>query len=104
MHEVGRPTGTGRRRGSYAAAPAESVARVALFSTILPHLPRADLAAFRVAFAGGLVVLIGLVAVGAFPVALVGAAVLVPALILLYVSSVAVSQETPTIVLVLKLV
>ena len=96
--------GSGRRRGSYAAAPAESVARVALFSTILPHLPHADLAAFRLAFAGGLVVLLGLVAVGAFPVALVGAAVLVPALILLYVYSVDVYEETPITVLVLTLV
>ena len=80
------------------------VARVALFSTILPHLPHADLAAFRLAFAGGLVVLLGLVAVGAFPVALVGAAVLVPALILLYVYSVDVYEETPIAVLVLTLV
>ncbi len=56
------------------------------------------------AFAGGLVVLLGLVAVGAFPVALVGAAVLVPALILLYVYSVDVYEETPTLVLALTLV
>ena len=100
----GNRAGSGRRRGSYAAAPAESVARVALFSTILPHLPHADLAAFRLAFAGGLVLLLGLVAVGAFPVALVGAAVLVPALILLYVYSVDVYEGTSTVVLVLTLV
>ena len=97
-------SGASGRHGSYAAAPAESVARVALFSTILPHLPRADLAAFRVAFAGGLVVLLGLVAVGAFPAALVGAAVLVPVLMLLYVYSIDVYEETPTTVIAMTLV
>ena len=102
-HDPAR-SGAAGRRGSYAAAPAESVARVALFSTILPHLPRADLAAFRVAFVGGLVVLLGLVAVGAFPAALVGAAVLVPALMLLYVYSIDVYEETPLPVIALTLV
>ena len=97
-------SGAAGRRRSYAAAPAESVARVALFSTILPHLPRADLGAFRVAFAGGLVVLLGLVLVGAFPAALVGAAVLVPVLMLLYVYSIDVYEETPLTVIAMTLV
>jgi hypothetical protein len=77
-HDPSRPGAAGRP-GSYAAAPHEAVARVALFSTILPHLPRAELGAFRLAFVGGLVVLLALVADGAFPAALVGAAVLVQA-------------------------
>ena len=102
-HDPARQGAAGRR-GSYAAAPAESVARVALFSTILPHLPRADLGAFRVAFVGGLVVLLGLVAVGAFPAALVGAAVLVPALMLLYVYSIDVYEGTPSPVIAFTLV
>ena len=102
-HDPARQGAAGRR-GSYAAAPAESVARVALFSTILPHLPRADLGAFRVAFVGGLVVLLGLVAVGAFPAALVGAAVLVPALMLLYVYSIDVYEGTPSTVIAFTLV
>ena len=102
-HDPAR-AGSAGRRGSYAAAPAESVARVALFSTILPHLPRADLGAFRVAFAGGLVVLLALVAVGAFPAALVGAAVLVPLLMLLYVYSIDVYEGTPAAVIGLTLV
>ena len=104
MREVGRAPAPAVVAGATPLHPLKSVARVALFSTILPHLPRADLVAFRVAFAGGLVVLLGLVAVGAFPVALVGAAVLVPALILLYVYSVDVYEETPTLVLALTLV
>jgi ribosomal protein L32 len=85
----------GRRRGSFAGAPGESVRRVSPFSTLLPQLRRADLAAFRLAFAGGCIVLLILVAIGAFPVALVGAAVLVPALILMYVYSVDIYEDTP---------
>ncbi len=94
----------GRRRDSYAAAPGESLTRVALFSTLLPQLPAADLDAFRIAFAGGLVALFALVAVGAFPVALVGAAVLVPALLIIYVYSVDVYEDTPLPVLALTMV
>lgn len=85
----------GRRRGSFAGAPGESVRRVSPFSTLLPQLPRADLAAFRLAFAGGCIVLLILVAIGAFPVALVGAAVLVPALVLMYIYSVDIYEDTP---------
>ena len=98
--------GAGRagRHGSYAAAPGEGVARVALFSTLMPQLPAADLDAFRIAFVGGLVALAALVAVGAYPVALVGAAVLVPALVIIYVYSVDVYEDTPLPVLALTMV
>jgi hypothetical protein len=96
---------SGRRRGSsYAAAPGESVARVAPFSTLLPQLPVADLDAFRIAFAGGFIALLALVVVGAFPVALVGAAVLVPVLVLMYVYSVDVYEDTPLPVVALTMV
>jgi ribosomal protein L32 len=83
------------RGGSFAGAPGESVRRIAPFSTLLPQLPNADLDAFRIAFAGGCIALLVLVIVGAYPVALVGAAVLVPALVLLYVYSVDVYEDTP---------
>lgn len=77
--------------------------RVALFSTLLPQLPVADLDAFRYAFAGGVIALLALVAVGAFPVALVGAAVLVPVLVLIYVYSVDVYEDTPLLVIALTM-
>jgi hypothetical protein len=80
------------------------VTRVALFSTLLPQLPAADLDAFRISFGGGLIALVVLVAIGAFPVALVGAAVLVPALVLIYVYSVDVYEDTPLPVLALTIV
>jgi len=93
------PVAGARRPGAYAAAPAEGVARIALVSTLLPQLPAADLDAFRFALFGGFAVLVGLVAVGAYPVALVGAALLVPALVVLYVYSVDVYEETPLTVI-----
>jgi len=98
----GGPAGRGRP-GSYAAAPGQSVARVAMFSTLLPQLPDADLDAFRLAFAAGLIALVALVVAGAFPVALVGAAVLVPALVLVYVYSVDVYEDTPLPVIALTM-
>ena len=101
---AGDGAGRAGRHGTYAAAPGEAVTRVALFSTLLPQLPAADLDAFRIAFVGGLVALFALVAVGAFPVALVGAAVLVPALVIIYVCSVDVYEDTPLPVLALTIV
>ena len=101
-HLRDRSAGGGRRR-FFAAAPGESVGRVALFSTLLPQLPQADLDAFRIAFAGGLIALLVLVVVGAFPVALVGAAVLVPAIILVYIYSVDVYEHTPLRVVALTM-
>jgi ribosomal protein L32 len=94
LHDTTGGAGS-RRRGSFAGAPGESVRRVAPFSTLLPQLPHADLDAFRLAFTAGCVALLVLVAIGAYPVALVGAAVLVPALVLLYVYSVDVYEDTP---------
>jgi len=98
------PVKGARRSGAYAAAPAEGVARVALVSTLLPQLPAADLDAFRFALFGGFAVLVGLVAIGAYPVALVGAALLVPALVVLYVYSVDVYEETPIPVIGLTMI
>jgi hypothetical protein len=101
----GRPDASGAgRRGSFAGAPGESVARVALISTLMPQLPAADLDVFRVAFGAGLVALVALVAAGAYPVALVGAAVLVPALVLIYVYSVDVYEDTPLPVIALTMI
>jgi hypothetical protein len=100
-----RRVGPGGRRGRvFAAAPGESVRRIAPFSTLLPSLPEADLDGFRIAFAAGVVALLALLAVGAYPVALVVAAILVPVLILIYVYSVDVYEETPLAAVALTMV
>lgn len=82
-------------RRAFAGAPDESVNRITIVSTIFPQLPAADMDTFRIAFGGALVVLLGLAGFGMFGVALVGAAVLVPLLMLLYVYSVDVYEDTP---------
>ncbi len=89
----GRAGGPGR--SGFAAAPGEGSSRIAVISTLFPQLPASDLDTFRIAFAAGLLAMLALVVAGAFPVALVGAAVLVPALVLLYVYSVDVYEDTP---------
>ena len=104
LGERARAAAGHRRAGAYAASPGESVARVAPFSTLLPQLPVADLAAFRLAFGGGFVALLGLVALGAYPVALVGDALLVPTLLLIYLYSVDVYEETPLAVVGLTMI
>src|SRR5689334_1867087 len=62
----------------YAAAPDERVTSVALISTFFPQLPRADMRSFRLAFAAGVAIIVGLALLGFFPVAIISAAVLVP--------------------------
>jgi hypothetical protein len=103
LHGTGGVEGRRGRLDSFAAAPGQSVARIAPFSTLLPQLPDADLDAFRIAFAGGFIALVALVVVGAYPVALVGAALLVPTLILIYVYAVDVYEDTPLPVLALTM-
>jgi hypothetical protein len=90
-------------RSGFAASPGEGTSRVAVISTLFPQLPAADLDTFRIAFAASLVALLGLVVAGAFPVALVGAAVLVPGLVLLYVYSVDVYEDIPIRVIALTM-
>lgn len=93
----------GRGKGGVAAAPREATSRDAILSTLFPQLPAADLDTFRIAFAAGLIALVALVIAGAFSVALVGAAVLVPGLVLLYVYSVDVYEDTPIRVIALTM-
>lgn len=101
--DAGGSTGTAPDRAGFAGAPGELASRVAVISTLFPQLPAADLDTFRIAFAAGIVTLIALVVAGAFPVALVGAAVLVPGLVLLYVYSVDVYEDTPIRVIALTM-
>ena len=84
-----------RRGGTYAAAPNESVRSLALISTLFPELPRADMRVFRLCFAAGVALLIGLGLLGLFPVALVTAAVLVPFLMVLYLWTVDTYEDEP---------
>src|SRR5436309_7653322 len=75
--------GEGRRR-EFAASPHEGVRRPALFSTVFPHLPRAELSVFRAASAVGAAVVVALALAGLFPLAVVAGEVLMPLLMIVY--------------------
>ena len=82
-----------RRR--FAAAPDERVNSIAFISTFFPQLPRADMRSFRLAFAMGVAIIVGLALFGFFPIALAAAAVLVPLLMVLYLWDVDVYEDEP---------
>jgi hypothetical protein len=80
-------------RRAFAAAPAESVLRPAIVSTIFPQLPHPSMAVFRrcLALGVGAVVVLGLAKL--YPVALIAGAVLLPLLVVLYMIDVNVFEE-----------
>ena len=83
------------QRRRFAAAPDERVNAVALVSTLFPQLPRADMRSFRLAFAAGVAIVVGLALLGFYPVALTSAAVLVPLLMVLYLWDVDIYEDEP---------
>ena len=83
------------QRRRFAAAPDERVNAVALVSTLFPQLPRADMRSFRLAFAAGVAIVVGLALLGFYPVALASAAVLVPLLMVLYLWDVDIYEDEP---------
>ena len=86
-----------RRR--FAAAPDERVNAVALVSTLFPQLPRADMRSFRLAFAAGVAIIVGLALIGFYPIALASAAFLVPLLMVLYLWDVDIYEDEPLSIL-----
>jgi hypothetical protein len=88
-----------RRTGAFAAHPDEPVRAIALVSTLFPQLPRADMHVFRWALLAGTALMIGLALIGAFPVAIVTAAVIVPLVTMLYLWDVDVYEDEPLIIL-----
>jgi hypothetical protein len=88
-----------RRKQSFAAEPDEPVRAIALISTLFPQLPRADMHVFRFALIAGMVIVIGFAALGAFPLAITTAALIVPLLMVLYLWDVDVYEDEPRIVL-----
>ena len=88
-----------RRTGAFAANPDERVRSLALVSTLFPQLPKADMDIFRLALLVGIGITAGLALIGAFPVAIVTAAILVPLLMVIYMWDVDVYEDEPRIVI-----
>ena len=86
---------TGHPSRGFGAAPNESRFLPSIVSTIFPHLPRTDMDSFRFALAAGAVTIVILGLVRLFPLALVGCAVLVPLLVLLYLWDVDLYEDEP---------
>lgn len=100
-HEEGQESaqGASRRRHAFAADPRESVYRLAIISTLFPHLPprRANIA--RWLLIGGAVILVGIAFSRYVPIALVLGAALLPALYLAYFYDAEVYEDEPITVL-----
>ncbi|MFL5822331.1 MAG: hypothetical protein ACJ764_02700 [Solirubrobacteraceae bacterium] len=88
-------SGHSRTRSHFAAAPHEHVALPAVVSSLFPHLPRTSHLAFRLALLLGTVVIVVLAVARLFPVALIGAAVMFPLLVVLYLFDVNVYEDEP---------
>jgi hypothetical protein len=82
-------------RRAFAASPNESVLRPTIVSTIFPQLPQPSMATFRACLGLGLATVLVLGLAGLYPVALIAAAVLVPALVVLYMLDVNVFEDVP---------
>ena len=97
----GAPLGGGQRPDSrgFAAAPHEHRMLPAIVSSLFPHLPRADMNHYRIAMGVGTAIVLGLGIAGLFPLALAGAAVLVPLLAALYLHDVNVYEDEPILVI-----
>ena len=86
------------RRHAFAAVPSESVGHLSIISTLFPHLPHRQGGAFRWALiAGGAVVVIA-AGLRLYAPATAAAAILLPALYLLYLYEVEVYEDEPWLV------
>jgi hypothetical protein len=90
---------TARTKRGFAAAPQEHRWLPAIVSSLFPQLPRADMTHYRIAMGVGTAIVLGLGIAGLFPLALAGAAVLVPLLAALYLHDVNVYEDEPILVI-----
>ena len=100
----GSPLDPSVRRHEFAAHPGEPARALRLFSTLFPHLPQAGYDSFRHAFALGIAVVAVLVIAGLYSLALVGAAILVPVLFVLYFIEVDLYERAPLTIIAATLV
>ncbi len=88
-------TGHSRGRTRFAASPHEHVALPTIVSSLFPHLPRSSHLSFRIALLLGAVVVAVLAVARLFPLALIGAAMLLPLVVVLYLVDVNVYEDEP---------
>jgi hypothetical protein len=92
-------TGGRARVHHFAASPGEHVFRMAVVSTLFPHLPSRHAHLFRETFVGGVLGVVVLCAVQLYTPALLLAAALLPVLYVLYLYEVDVWEDTVPVVM-----
>jgi hypothetical protein len=96
-------TADASRRHAFAAMPNEPVVNFNVISTLFPHLPHRRGGAFRWALVAGLLLVVLLAAFHLFAPASVAAAVLLPALYLLYLYEVEVYADEPWLLIAITM-
>jgi len=92
------PTANTRRRHAFAAVPAESVAHLAIITTLFPHLPHRRGRPFQLALIAGGAAVIVLALLHLFAPATVAAVCVIPLLYLIYLYEVEVYENEPWLV------
>jgi RsiW-degrading membrane proteinase PrsW (M82 family) len=92
-------TASASRRNAFAAVPSESVARLAIVTTLFPHLAHRRGHAFRWALLGGSAAVVLLAALHLFAPATAVATFLLPGLYILYLYEVEVYESEPWLVI-----
>ncbi|HKW70645.1 MAG TPA: PrsW family glutamic-type intramembrane protease [Candidatus Dormibacteraeota bacterium] len=92
-------SGSTRRTHAFTAVPSERVVRLAIISTLFPHLPRRSSGAFQVALVAGATLVILLAVFHLFAPATVAAVLLLPVLYLMYLYEVEVYETEPWLVI-----
>lgn len=93
------PTASTARRHAFAAVPSESVGRLAIVTTLFPHLTHRRGGAFRWTLLAGVAVVVLLAALHLFAPATAVATFLLPGLYLLYLYEVEVYESEPWLVI-----
>jgi hypothetical protein len=92
------PTASAARHHAFAAVPSEPVVHLSIITTLFPHLPHRQGGAFRWALIAGVGLVVVAAALRLFAPATAAAAILLPALYLLYLYEVEVYEDEPWIV------
>jgi RsiW-degrading membrane proteinase PrsW (M82 family) len=87
------------RTHAFAAMPNERVARIAIITTLLPHLPHRRGQPFRLALIAGAAAVLLLAALHLFASATIAAVLVIPVLYLIYLYEVEVYEDEPWLVI-----
>jgi hypothetical protein len=88
-------SGDAHEHRRFAASPHESAIALRFASTMLPRLPKANMAAFNISLVVGVALVAVIAALGYYPLALVAGAFIVPLLLIVYIYDVDDYEDEP---------